>query len=55
MSYKDMKSKSKFHIDMERIGRTLFIVMLDIATIVLSYCFALWLRFDFSYNEIPTV
>lgn len=53
MSNKDMKSK--FHIDMERIGRTLFIVMLDIVAIVLSYCFALWLRFDFSYNEIPTV
>lgn len=50
-----MMSKSRFHIDMERIGRTLFIVMLDIVAIVLSYCFALWLRFDFSYNEIPTV
>lgn len=50
-----MKSKSRFHIDMERMGRTLFIVILDIVAIVLSYCFALWLRFDFSYNEIPTV
>ena len=55
MSNKEMKSKSRFHIDMERIGRTLFIVILDIAAIVLSYCFALWLRFDFSYNEIPAV
>lgn len=50
-----MKSKSRFHIDMERMGRTLFIVILDIVAIVLSYCFALWLRFDFSYNEIPTI
>ncbi|MBQ9390966.1 MAG: polysaccharide biosynthesis protein [Lachnospiraceae bacterium] len=55
MSNKEMKSKSRFHIDMERMGRTLFIVILDIVAIVLSYCFALWLRFDFSYNEIPTV
>lgn len=53
MSYKDMNSKSKFHIDMERLGRTLVVVMLDIFAIIFCYCFALWLRFDFSYSDIP--
>lgn len=53
MSGKDLNRKRKFHVDLERMGRTLVVVMLDIIAIVFCYCFALWLRFDFSYNDIP--